>query len=43
MAETFRVACVQNCAERDMAPSIAALEQRIRGAAGDGAELNVLP
>jgi len=43
MAETFRVACVQNCAERDMAPSIAALEQRIRGAAGDGAELIVLP
>ena len=28
MAETFRVACVQNCAERDMAPSIAALEPR---------------
>jgi len=43
MAETFRVACVQNCAERDMAPSIAALEPLIRGAAGDGAELIVLP
>ena len=43
MAETFRVACVQNCAERDMAPSIAALEPMIRGAAGDGARLIVLP
>jgi predicted amidohydrolase len=43
MAETFRVACVQNCAERDMAPSIAALEPLIRGAAGAGAELIVLP
>jgi len=43
MAETFRVACVQNCAERDMAPSIATLEPMIRGAAGDGARLIVLP
>ena len=43
MAKTFRVACVQNCAERDMAPSIAALEPLIRGAAGDGAQLIVLP
>ena len=43
MAETFRVACVQNCAERDMAPSIAALEPMIRGAAGEGARLIVLP
>src|SRR5262245_35569597 len=43
MAETFRVACVQNCAERDMAPSIAALEPLIRGAAADGAKLIVLP
>jgi deaminated glutathione amidase len=43
MAESFRVACVQNCAERDMAPSIAALEPLIRGAAGDGARLIVLP
>ena len=43
MAETFRVACVQNCAERDMAPSIAALEPLIRGAAKDGAQLIVLP
>ena len=38
MAETFRVACIQNCAERDMAPSIAALEPLIRGAAKDGAD-----
>jgi predicted amidohydrolase len=43
MAENFRVACVQNCAERDMAPSIAALEPLIRGAAKDGAKLIVLP
>jgi predicted amidohydrolase len=43
MAKTFRVACVQNCAEREMAPSIAALEPLIRGAAKDGAELIVLP
>ena len=43
MAETFRVACVQNCAERDMAPSIAALEPLIRGAAADGARLILLP
>jgi predicted amidohydrolase len=43
MAETFRVACGQNCAERDMAPSIAALEPLIRGAARDGAQLIVLP
>src|SRR5262249_55865490 len=43
MAETFRVACVQNTAERDMAPSIAALEPLIRGAAADGANLIVLP
>ncbi len=43
MAETFRAACVQNCAERDMAPSIAAIEPLIRGAAGDGAKLIVLP
>jgi predicted amidohydrolase len=43
MSESFRVACVQNCAERDMAPSIAALEPLIRGAAKDGAKLIVLP
>jgi predicted amidohydrolase len=43
MAESFRVACVQNCAERDMAPSIAALEPLIRAAAAGGARLILLP
>ncbi|MEX2298164.1 MAG: carbon-nitrogen hydrolase family protein [Dongiaceae bacterium] len=43
MAETFKVALVQNCAERDMAPSIAALETLIRAAAKDGAHLIQLP
>jgi predicted amidohydrolase len=43
VSESFRVACVQNCAERDMAPSIVALEPLIRGAAKDGAKLIVLP
>jgi predicted amidohydrolase len=43
MSNTFRVACIQNCAERDMAPSIAALEPLIRGAAKDGAQLIQLP
>jgi deaminated glutathione amidase len=39
MSKTFHVACIQNCAERDMAPSIAALEPLIRRAAKDGAQL----
>jgi deaminated glutathione amidase len=43
MGQTFRVACIQNCAEREMAPSIAALEPLIRGAAGEGAQLIALP
>jgi deaminated glutathione amidase len=43
MAESFRVACVQNCAERDMALSIAALEPLIRAAAAGGARLILLP
>jgi len=43
MAETFKVALVQNCAERDMAPSIAALGPMIRAAAKDGADLIQLP
>jgi len=43
MAETFRVALVQNCAERDMAPSIVQLEGLIRAAAKDGAHLIQLP
>ena len=43
MAETFRIACVQNCAEREMAPSIAQLEALIRAAARDGAHVIQLP
>ena len=43
MAGTFRVACIHNCAEREMAPSIAALTTLIRAAARDGAELIQLP
>jgi deaminated glutathione amidase len=39
----FTVACVQNCAERDMTPSIAAVTDLIRGAAAAGATLIVLP
>ena len=43
MNKTFKVACVQNCAERDVAPSIAALLPLVRAAAAAGAELIVLP
>lgn len=43
MASTFRVACIHNCAEREMAPSIVALTRLIRAAARDGAELIQLP
>jgi len=43
VSQLFRIACVQNCAERDMAPSIAALEPLIRGAAKDGAKIIQLP
>lgn len=43
MSETFRVACVQNNAERDMAPSIEAVAPLVRAAAGKGAELITLP
>ena len=43
MAQIFHVACIQNCAEREMAPSITALEPLVRGAAGEGAKLIVLP
>jgi len=43
MAETFRIGLVQNRAERDMAPSIAALEPMIRAAAKDGAHVIQLP
>src|SRR5439155_794887 len=43
MARPFKVACAQNCAEREMAPSIAALEPLVQGAIGAGADLIVLP
>jgi deaminated glutathione amidase len=43
MTNSFRVACIHNCAEREMAPSIAALTTLIRDAAKDGAELIQLP
>jgi len=43
MSRVFRVACIQNCAERDMVPSIAAVSSLIRAAAKDGAELIQLP
>src|SRR5260221_8004441 len=43
MVRPFKVACVQNCAEREMAPSMAALEPLVRGAVGAGADIIVLP
>lgn len=43
MTKTFRVACIHNCAERDMAPSIAELTRLVRMAAGQGAELIQVP
>ena len=43
MSESFRVACVQNCAEREMAPSIAAVSELVRAAAKDGAQFIALP
>jgi predicted amidohydrolase len=43
MPNRFKVALVQNTAERDMAPSIAALEPLIRAAAKEGADLIQLP
>ena len=43
MSRNFRVACIQNCAERDMAPSIEAVSRLIRAAAKEGAELIQLP
>jgi len=43
MSRKFRVACIQNCAARDMAPSIEAVSRLIRAAAKDGAELIQLP
>lgn len=43
VANSFRVACIQNCAERDMAPSIEAILPLMRAAARDGAALIQLP
>ena len=43
MVRPFKVALVQNCAEREMAPSIAALEPLVRGAVGAGADLVIVP
>jgi predicted amidohydrolase len=40
---TFKVACIQNTAEREMAPSIAAAGELVRAAADGGAELITLP
>src|SRR4051795_8939680 len=43
MPNPLNVALIQNCAERDMAPSIAALESLIRAAAKDKAQFILLP
>jgi predicted amidohydrolase len=43
MNSSFKVACIQNCAGREMAPSIAALLPMIAEAARAGAGLVVLP
>jgi predicted amidohydrolase len=43
MTQTFRVACIHNCAEREMAPSITALRALVRAAAAKGADLIQLP
>jgi predicted amidohydrolase len=43
MPHPVKVALIQNCAERDMAPSIAALESLIRAAAKDRAQFILLP
>ncbi len=43
MSETFRVACVQNTAGRDMAPSIKDVVELIRAAGAEGADLITLP
>ena len=40
--KTFKVALVQNCAEREMAPSLAEVERLVRDAAKDGADLIML-
>ena len=43
MTDSFRVACVQNNAGRDMAPNIAAVTDLVRAAVSAGAELVTLP
>lgn len=40
--EIFKVALVQNCAEREMGPSLAQAERLVRDAARDGADLIML-
>ena len=40
--KSFKVALVQNCAEREMSPSLAEVERLVRGAAKDGADLIML-
>jgi predicted amidohydrolase len=43
MSNPLRVALIQNCAERDVAPSLAAVEPLIRAAARDKAQFILLP
>ncbi len=43
MSNPFRVACIQNCAEDDVAANIAEAVELVRSAAGEGASLICLP
>jgi predicted amidohydrolase len=43
MSNTVKVALIQNCAERDVAPSVKAIEPLIRAAAKDKAQFILLP
>jgi predicted amidohydrolase len=43
MPNSVKVALIQNCAERDVAPSVAAVEPLIRTAAKDNAQFILLP
>ena len=43
MTNRFKVACVQNTAERDIEPNIRIVEEMIRAAAADGADLITTP
>ena len=43
MAKSFRVACIQNCAEEHIDRNLARAEELIRAAVADGAELVCLP